>query len=214
VFDLDVTAEIRPGYFGMADVGPLFVENRYTDFHGYWPHQTLRNFWQLSAYVDPRRLRMEVLNNQRNLPLYSGDPLAPSIYSPDYLFATVMFANPLGWFEISNLPAEYRSTMSKLVTTWKQHRTELFRDITMPIGQAPDGTNWSGFVAFNAERTSGYVLFFRGVGAPPQWKEPLAVFGKSARVQRLAGEGTATLANAELTVDIPKAPGYVWVKIN
>ena len=44
VFDLDVTAEIRPGYFGVPDVGPIFIENRYTDFHRYWPHQgTLRN---------------------------------------------------------------------------------------------------------------------------------------------------------------------------
>ncbi len=35
VFDLDVTAEIRPGYFGAMNVGPLFVENRYTDRHSY-----------------------------------------------------------------------------------------------------------------------------------------------------------------------------------
>ena len=31
VFDLDVTADVRPGYFGMMHAGPLFVENRYTD---------------------------------------------------------------------------------------------------------------------------------------------------------------------------------------
>jgi len=78
VFDLDVTAEIRPGYFGAADVGPLFVENRYTDWHRYWPHQTLRNLWMLSQYVDPLRLRMELLNNRRNEQLYTDDPLAPA----------------------------------------------------------------------------------------------------------------------------------------
>jgi alpha-galactosidase len=66
VFDLDVTAEIRPGYFGLPDIGPLFVENRYTDFHRYWPHKTLRNLWELSLVVDPVRLRMELLNNTRN----------------------------------------------------------------------------------------------------------------------------------------------------
>ena len=65
VFDLDVTAEIRPGYFGVPDAGPIFVENRYTDFHRYWPHQTLRNLWKLAQYVDPLRLRMEFLNNTR-----------------------------------------------------------------------------------------------------------------------------------------------------
>jgi alpha-galactosidase len=72
-FDLDVTAEIRPGYFGLPDIGPLFVENRYTDFHRYWPHQTLRNLWMLSQAVDPLRLRMEVLNNARNADKYTGE---------------------------------------------------------------------------------------------------------------------------------------------
>ena len=33
VFDLDITAGVRPGYFGAMGVGPLFVENRYTDFY-------------------------------------------------------------------------------------------------------------------------------------------------------------------------------------
>ena len=214
VFDLDVTAEVRPGYFGMPDVGPLFVENRYTDFHGYWPHQTLRNLWQLSQYVDPRRLRIEVLNNQRNQQQYAGDPLAPSVYPPDYLFATAMFANPLGWFEISNLPAEYRASMAQLVSVWKQHRTEMFRDTTLPVGQPPDGTNWSGFAAFNAERTSGYVLYFRGIGAPLKWREPLTVFGSNAkRIQPLAGDGSVVIDGGELTVQIPQTPGYVWVRV-
>jgi len=214
VFDLDVTAETRPGYFGMSDVGPLFVENRYSDFHGYWPHQTLRNLWQLASYVDPLRLRMEMLNNERNQNLYAGDPLAPARYTPDYLFATVMFANPLGWFETSNLSPDYTAAMSKLVKVWKEHRAELFSDTILPVGEAPDGTGWSGFAAFNGARTSGYVLFFRGVGAPEQWKERLTVFGKGAlRAQLLAGAGTMTLDNAELTVQIPQSPGYLWCRL-
>jgi alpha-galactosidase len=36
-----------------------------------------------------------------------GDPLAPARYRPDYLFATVMFASPLGWFEVQHLPDAY-----------------------------------------------------------------------------------------------------------
>ena len=56
VFDLDVTAERRPGYFGLPEIGPVFVENRYTDWGKYWPHQTLRQFWALADVVDPARL--------------------------------------------------------------------------------------------------------------------------------------------------------------
>ena len=116
-FDLDVTAEIRPGYFGAMRVGPLFVENRYTDWHSYWPHQTLRNLWKLAQYVDPLRLRIEFLNNSRNQANYPDDPLAPGRYSPAYLFAITMIANPLGWFEISNLPASYFEQIPPLVAS-------------------------------------------------------------------------------------------------
>ena len=205
-FDLDVTAETRPGYFGMPDVGPIFVENRYTDFHGYFPHQTLRNLWQLAAYVDPQRLRMEVLNNARNPKLYDGDPLAPSAYQPDHLFATVMFANPLGWFEMSNLPPAYAASMSKLVATWKQHREALFQSTILPIGEAPDGTNWTGFSTFGK---ANYLLLFRGVGAPETWSTELK--GKSATI--LAGTGAVKLNGGSATITIPKAPGFVWAEI-
>jgi len=214
VFDLDVTAETRPGYFGVPDVGPLFVENRYTDLHGYWPHQTLRNLWQLAAYVDPLRLRMEVLNNERNRQMYAGDPLAPSVYSADYLFATVMFANPLGWFEISNLPPKYRETMAKLVAKWKAHRAEMFADTILPIGEAPDGGNWTGFAAFAKNRNSGYCLLFRGVGAPEEWRQRLDVFGTVPRaVEVLGGAGTVSVRQGEIAVRIPTSPGFVWAKI-
>ena len=30
VFDLDCTAQVRPGFLGLLDIGPLFLENRYT----------------------------------------------------------------------------------------------------------------------------------------------------------------------------------------
>ncbi len=215
VFDLDVTAEIRPGYFGMSDVGPLFVENRYTDSHGYFPHQTLRNLWQLAAYVDPRRLRMEVLNNERNEAGYADDPLAPASYPADYLFASVMFANPLGWFETSNLSPAYTTAMGKLVRIWKEQRNELFADTILPVGEAPDGTNWSGFAAFNAARNAGYLLYFRGVNSPAVWKERLNVFGPGrGQIRVLSGTGSASLDGGEVSLQIPQAPGYLWVKVN
>jgi alpha-galactosidase len=214
-FDLDVTAETRPGYFGMPRTGPLFVENRYSDFHGYWPHQTLRNLWMLAQYVDPLRLRMEVLNNTRNTQKYEGDPLAPSQYAPDFLFASVMFSNPLGWFETSNLPQPYVASMSKLVATWKQQRAELFSDTILPIGEAPDGVNWTGFAAFSHDRASGYLLIFRGLNDAAEWDQPLPVFSAAHfRIEPLAGDGEIQLAAGRLHVRVPKPRGFVWVKLN
>ena len=162
IFDLDVTAEIRPGYLGAMNVGPLFVENRYTDWHNYWPHQTLRNLWQLSRWIDPRRLRMEFLNNARNVEQYESDPVAPGTYDPSTLFATVMCSNPLGWFEVSSLSDEYVASVAELVARWKDVREELFAGTILPVGAAPDGRSFSGLVSLADDGRSGLGVVFRG----------------------------------------------------
>lgn len=213
-FDLDVTAETRPGYFGMINVGPLFVENRYTDWHRYWPHQTLRNLWKLARYVDPLRLRMEFLNNARNPQLYADDPLAPSSYSSSYLFATVMFSNPLGWFEISNLPESYAAELRPLIARWKQERAGIFSGFILPIGQAPDGVSWTGFLSVSPDRSSGYALIFREANPSAEWDWDIAAFGsRTLEATLLGGEGTVSLSSRKLRVRIERPKQFVWVKL-
>ena len=214
VFDADATAGLRPTYFGTYNVGPIFLENRYTDFHNYWPHQTLRNLWQLAQYVDPLRLRMELLNNTRNLEKYAGDPLAPARYTPDTLFATVMFANPLGWFEISNLPEDYVQRVAKLVAIWKKERTAIFSGSIIPIGSAPDGMAWTGFTSVSEDRKSARVLLFRERSGDGSWTTELPLLvphGQKATV--LAGGGTATLKDGCLTAKIPEQLGYLFLRV-
>ena len=136
-FDLDVTAEVRPGYFGLPDVGTVFVENRYAAdgyfnkrVRQYWPHRTLRALWSLAEVVDPVRLRMEVLNPLRRAENYpDDDPLAPKRYRADTLFAIAMVSSPLGWFETSGISPETRAEMRPLVATWKRERTNI-RDVS------------------------------------------------------------------------------------
>lgn len=188
-FDLDVTAEIRPGYFGAMHVGPLFVENRYTDWRRYFPHHTLRTLWTLAHYIDPARLRMEFLNNARNADKYGDhDPLQPNRYRADFLFATVMFASPLGWFEASNLPESYVKEAAPLIAEWKKHRDAIFAGRIIPIGDVPDGANWSGLVSTSANRA--YALVFRGlneVNTKP-FEFPF-VDGDLQSARRLGGDG-------------------------
>ena len=214
VFDLDVTAEIRPGYFGQPQVGPIFVENRYTDFHRYWPHQTLRNLWKLAHYVDPLRLRMEVLNNRRNGDKYPQDPLAPAAYRADTLFAIAMCANPLGWFEVSNLPQGYREEITPLVAAWKRERTRMYADTLFPIGAAPDGVAWTGFASVATDRQSGYLLLFRENNAEADWQTDLPFFTNSSyQLTSLAGEGTVQLEKGKLTAHIPAPLRYLWLRV-
>lgn len=215
VLDIDITAGKRGGYWFLLHAGPLFVENRYTDRRGYWPHQTLRNLWKLAHWVDPLRLRMEFLNPTRNQALYAADPLAPGAYSPQYLFATVMGCSPLGWFEMSHLPASFVSEVAKLVAIWKKHREAYFRGVILPIGAEPDGTSWTGFASITPDRHSAYLLLFREFNNRPNWEVelPLLIPGRYTATI-LAGTGDVNLANGRLRAGIPEPRGFLLVQVD
>ena len=213
VFDLDITADIRPGYFGAMDVGPIFVENRYTDWHKYWPHQTLRNLWTLSHWVDPRRLRMEFLSHARNTELYADDPLAPARYSPATLFATVMFSNPLGWFEVSALPAAFCESVAELVRIWKTHRAALFSGSMIPIGKQPDGFSVTGFLSLSEARDGGYVLIFRELYPEEQMTLVLPDIGLGECQWDVLAPGGAIHSRGDtLSVQIPDLLGFLFAR--
>lgn len=210
VIDLDVTAERRPGYFGMTAAGPLFVENRYTDFHSYYPHQTLRALWSLAEVIDPVRLRMEVLNPLRNQDKYTADPLAPHSYPFATLFAIVMPCSPLGWFENSSLPHEVVSAWQPLVRKWKGERDAMFACNCIPVGERPDGVAWTGFVWMPRGTGCGYALFFRELNEQSELSFNLRKFFPTAKeIEVLSGEGAATFT----TITIPRKLSYIWLKV-
>ncbi len=212
-FDLDVTAEIRPGYFGLADIGPIFLQNRYTDWRSYWPHLTLRNLWMLTHTVDPLRLRIEVLNSARNAGQYGGDPLAPARYKADTLFAMAMMSNPLGWFEASNLPEEYVAQMKPLVNTWKAERARMHGGFIMPVGAAPDGVSWTGFISSAGEGVGSYVLLFRELNENATYLLDISLLKNATRAKVIGGRGTALLVDGSLRVQVPEKLDFIWVKL-
>jgi alpha-galactosidase len=214
VFDADATAGLRPGYYGTNNVGTIFLENRYTDWKNYYPHHTLRNLWTLAPHVDPVRLRMEFLNNARNADKYVGDPLAPAAYPPDTLFATVMFASPLGWFETSNLPESYFKAVPPLVEAWKKERAEIFSGSIIPIGEVPDGNVWTGFASTARDRKSARVVVFRELNAADAWSTEIPLLdAKAATVTVLGGKGTAEFKDGALSVTVPETLQYLFLRI-
>lgn len=208
VIDLDVTAEKRLGYFGVMTAGPIFVENRYTDWKTYWPHLTLRALWSLCEVMDPIRLRMEVLNPLRSRGKYGDDPLAPAAYPAETLFAIVMPASPLGWFEVQNLAPETVAAWKPLVAKWKVERDAMAACNVIPIGSRPDGVSWTGF-AFEPREAGkpGYALLFRELNENASF-DLGSVFPAPGRVEVLAGQGSATAKAA--TVD--RRLGFIWLK--
>jgi len=160
-FNLDITAKDRFGYLYQTMYGTLFVENRYTDWGNYYPHNTFRNLWSLSAVIPARRLQMELLNHRRNPDQYEGMQFAPSEYRIDYLFASVLPANPLVWMELSGLAKEDLVLLSELITIYKQYSSELFQARVIPIGDEPNGMSFSGYFCDNRDKKTGHLLLFR-----------------------------------------------------
>lgn len=208
VTDLDVTAEVRPGYFGAIPAGILFVENRYTDWHRYWPHHTLRNLWKLSRWVDPRRLRMELPNPARNTEKYPSDPFAPAAYPPATLLATVLFANPLFWCELSNLPPACIDAWAPLMRLWREHRREIFSGAITPVGNAPDGVSWTGFLAAN------HLLVFRERSPAVAHTFPLPPQFANAAPRIIAGSGTAAMTPGGLRATLPEPLTFLWLRLH
>lgn len=214
VTDLDLTASVRPGYLGAIAAGPVFVENRYTDWKSYFPHRTLRNFWSLAEFVDPVRLRMEFLNNTRQDAKYNNHPLRPGVYPPAYLFASVMFGSPLAWFEVSEVPEDWAAEVTELVQTWRTHRENIHAGHIIPIGEEPDGSQWTGLASVAQDRRAAYLVVFRETNDTTSWKTQIPLMDtKAGRVEVLGGTGKADFKNGELHVALEQPRSFLFLKV-
>ncbi len=213
VFDLDVTAEIRPGYFGMPEFGTLFVENRYSDWHRWWPYATFRNLWQLSRAVLPVRLRFECLNPERNQEKYRNDPLAPIHYPMDWIFFSIMAASPLIWCELASLSERSRAALRRIVPLWKKYRGELYCGVTLPVGPCPDGTTTSGFVTIPPVGEAAHLLLLRDLDSEPEHEFELPFELSGRRCEVIAGDGACDVTGIDrVSCSLPEERGYLWLR--
>ena len=161
-FDLDITGEQkRWGYLVNKQYGNLFLENRYSKATNYYPFTTLRQIWLLSEFLPSQKFQIEVLNRKLAKELYNpSDILAPANYTQDYCFAVAMFACPLIWMEMTGLDKEDLSAISKIAKIHKKIKRDMAKLTVTPIGEEPDGLNFSGFTALD-KNGKGYALLFR-----------------------------------------------------
>jgi alpha-galactosidase len=215
--EIDITAGIRTGYYSAMSYGFLFLENRYTDWQKYYPHTTLRNLWQLSHYVDPRRLRMEFLNNERNKQIYGDDLLAPCNYTADYLFASTMFALPMAWLESTGLSDNYSEALKKIIAVYKPNRQAIHEGNILPIGNEPDGFSWTGFISQKPDRECGYIVVFRELNDAESTEIdlPLILNGKY-NFELLSGNGKSFNVripeNRKVKFELPKKQNYAFYR--
>ncbi|MDD4114879.1 MAG: alpha-galactosidase [Massilibacteroides sp.] len=214
VFNLDVTAGQRGGYFYFNEYGNAFLENRYTDWGNYYPFWTLRNLWMLSKFVPAEKLQIEFLNKWRNQEKYGSDPFAPINYSFDYLFAITMSAQPLAWFDATGLPDD-AFKIKKMISQYKDVQANFHKGIILPVGSEPSGKAWTGFQSIQGNE--GYLLVYREY-TPTNQGRIKTYLKENAEVEfvPLIGEGrrfkTRVSPEGEITLSLSHENSFVMYK--
>jgi alpha-galactosidase len=158
---------------------------------------------------------MEFLNPAKKAEAYGDDPLRPSEWPADALFAITMLSSPLAWMELSDVPEAVRAKWRPLIAKWKRERDELHGCVTVPVGGKPDGEAWTGFVSVG-DNGGGYALIFREGNARGDWQLDLRDYFPSENVAAsvISGNGTASVVDGHLKVDIPGRLGYLWLSLS
>lgn len=157
---LDVTRNKRINYLCGKEYGNIFVENRYTLSQNAYPYRALRSLWSFSKYLPTTRFQFEIVNPDLHKDTYDeNDIFAPSHYSMDYLFASVMLSNPLFWMELQFLPKSRREELAPIIKVWKEIRNDIASADISPIGERPTGRSFTGFKIKGEEKS--YLLIFR-----------------------------------------------------
>lgn len=162
VINMDVTAGRRPAFFAVNRYGNIFLENRYTDWGNYYPHRTLRNLWQLAAYVPPQWIQAEFLNVARNADKYAADdPLAPAAVGQRFALAATLAGQPLAWMETTGLPTGAVAELAPMIAAFRAVQAEWHSQPILPIGEEPKGSHRPGFQSFAADGISGFLMLYQ-----------------------------------------------------
>ena len=212
---MDVTRYERFNYLCGREYGTIFVENRYTYSGNYFPHRVLRNLWDISKYLPTNRFQFEVINPKLNADrnYHAGDPLAPSYYDIDYLFACVMLSNPLFWMELQFLDGECRESLAPLLSVWKAHRDALSRADVAPVGEKPCGTAHTGFyVSLDGEPR--YLLLFREFTDREEFSLKLPENIRSCKLLASNTHAEIACSGNEVSVRYSKPRAYAFIELN
>ena len=168
-FNLDTTNGQRPGYFLFMEYGNIFLENRYLytwreKAYDYHPERTLRNLWELTCYINPSDLQIEIPCASDMDPEYFKDIPAeerPDFYPAEYRALIPFFANILIWTAPSKISEEEKQLLRSVCTLHKKYREALAGCEIFSIGCRPSGASYTGFWARNGKRGKSFLLLFR-----------------------------------------------------
>lgn len=210
---LDITRNDRLNYLCGRQYGTVFVENRYTKSANSFPHRILRNLWMISKYLPASKFQFELINPDLYAECYNeNDPFAPALYDMDYLFAMVMLCNPLFWMEMQFLGKERIAQMQPVLNVWKTLRDDFSKFDVAPIGNKPNGRNFTGFTVSDDGKVK-YLLLFREVTEKDSGTFILDVDKSDCEVLATNADAKVEIGNGVVTATFNKPRAYALVKI-
>ena len=149
----------RYGFYFAREFGCIYLENRkpvVPKSTTYRPSTVLRDLWQISKYCNLLKFQGSTQNIDRVNPHYSD----AGAYSHDYCLAITLMSSPLYFCEMKFFSDEAKSLIKPLIAEYKKVRGDIVKGITYPIGEKPNGSNWTGFENKLNEQ-EGYFMLFR-----------------------------------------------------
>ena len=211
-FNLDTTNGQRPGYLLFLEYGNIFLENRYCctyydmeiDYH---PERTLRNLWDLSKYLAPSDLQVEIAcaDDIRHETFQKAMEKCPDVYSQEYWAAIPLFANPLIWTAPSKITESSRKILRKMSDLHHKYRDQLINCEIYPIGSRPDGSAVTGFLAWDKKKEKSFLLIFRERHSQEEKVTITLPFSSADKWQKISGEGTVCgIDRGVISVELPQ----------
>ena len=198
-FNLDTTNGQRPGYFLFLEYGNIFLENRYcyawrNTAYDYHPERTLRNLWDLSKYLCPADLQIEIPCISDIDPEFPQAPEErnPAVYSQEYWAAIAMFASPLIWTAPSKIGAEEKSVLKRMLSLHRKYRKQFADCEIYPIGEQPNGKAVTGFIAWNKKSGKTFLLVFREQYSKRKQTVITLPYTNAEKWKILSGDGTVS----------------------
>lgn len=194
VISMDVTRNNRPNFDFGLDFGRLFLENRgrkLKDHRFYQPYISLRNLWYTLKYAPARKLEIEFMPQIDDYPL-------------EYVLGTGVFANPLYWGALADLPETRAAAMKAFFARLEPHRQTIMQGLIFPVGDLPDLGNWTAIVSLSAgfpEQIEGYIGVYRNGAANARTAIAIPLLqNEQLELTLVEGEGQAEFSNGQLKV--------------
>lgn len=205
----------RYGYFFAREYGCLYLANRKPvspPSTTYRPHTMLRDLWQLSRYINVRKIQGSIQNVDRVNQQLSDANQHPQ----DYCVAITLMGTPLFFQQTAYYTEEARKQIRPLLAVYKEHQKAIFRGAVYPVGSKPDNYSWAGFQSHNAVSNSGYLTIFRELNnEEPTFEMKLEFLaGRSLSITNLMDKKQRVVtvgADGMVEFAIEQAPGYLFL---